>query len=176
MATSCALTQGYSLDCRDSIGGVKEFHVIEFDNVTTITAAAGVITGITKATGKRFWKYALIKQTGMAEELIEANEENGTVFYNQMFKAPLNKLQASVRNELALLSKNRLMLVWVDGNGVAWLFGKANAVLVNTGSKTMSGTKMGDRNGYELDFIGHEPELAYQVDAATLATLETPGA
>lgn len=172
---SCALTQGFNLDCRDSVGGVKAVHIIGFDDVTTVTSAAGVITGITKATAKQFWKYSLIKQTAMAEEAIQANEENGTVFIQQSIKFPTNKLQASVRNEITLLAKNRLMMVVVDGNGVGWLYGEVNAMLLNTGSKAGTGTKMGDRNGYELDFMGAEPSLAKQVDAATLLTLETPG-
>lgn len=173
---ACALTQGFNLDCRDSIGGVKEAYIIEFDNVTTVTSAAGVITAIVKASTKRFWKYSLIKQTAMAEEAIQANEENGTVFIQQSVKFPTNKLQASVRNEITLLAQNRLMMVVVDGNGIAWLYGEIYAMLLITGSKSNTGTKMGDRNGYELDFAGSEPSLAKQVNAATLLTLQTPGA
>jgi hypothetical protein len=54
---ACALTQGYTLDCSDSYGGVKELHLIEFDNVSSFTESAGVVTAITKATGKAFKKY-----------------------------------------------------------------------------------------------------------------------
>jgi hypothetical protein len=172
---ACALTQGYNLDCRNSVAGVKEVHIIEWDNVSTVSVTAGVTTGITKATGKKFWKYSLIKQTGSAEETIQVNEENGTLHIQQHIKFPTAKMQAAVRNEIMLLAQNRLMMVVVDNNGIGWLYGQANAMLMNTGAKAMTGTKFGDRNGYEFDFVGYEPAMAVQVDATTLAALQTPG-
>ena len=153
---------------------MKAAHVIEWANVTTVTSSAGVVTGITKATGKQFWKYNLVKQTGSFEETNAVNEETGTNLVTQMVKFPLNKLTASVANELRLLSKNRLMVVVVDNNGKGWLYGRDNAMVAKT-SKAGSGVKFSDRNGYDLELEGFEKELAYEVDSATLATLETPG-
>ena len=135
---ACALTQGYNLDCRNSVAGIKEVHIIEFDSITAITFAAGVTTLITKATGKKFFKYALIKQTGSAEEQIMVNEENGTLHVQQSIKFPTAKIQASVRNEIMLLAQNRLMMVVVDNNGIGWLYGQTNAMLLNNGSKAMT--------------------------------------
>ncbi len=61
----CSLTSGYALDCKDSAGGITEVYFIEKGNVSSIAAnASGVVTGITKASGKRFWKYELPKETG----------------------------------------------------------------------------------------------------------------
>jgi hypothetical protein len=171
---ACALTQGYNLDCIDSQGGMKAAHVIEFANVTTITSSAGVVTGITKATGKQFWKYNLVKQTGSFEESNAVNEETGSNMVTQSVKFPLNKLTATVANELRLLSKNRLMVVAVDSNGKGWLLGRDGGIILKT-SKAGSGVKFSDRNGYELEFEGMEKELAYEVDSATLATLQTVG-
>lgn len=247
----CALTQGFNLDCKDYVGGIKTVYIMEFENIVSlvtnttvgngsittlatstsvtgtgtsflsqvkindkiyqgatllgtvasitsdtvlilvanaaaaVTGAAytiqssspnsGTITNITKATGKFFRQYNLVKLTGMAEEVIQVNEENGTVFVQQTVKFIANKLQASVRNEIILLAKNRLAMVIVDNNGLGWLYGQTGAMQMNTGSKAQTGVKLGDRNGYELDFIGFEPALANQVDANTLATLQTPG-
>ena len=50
----CALTQGYSLDCRDSLGGITEVYFIEKGNVSSITVASGSVSAITKVAGKRF--------------------------------------------------------------------------------------------------------------------------
>jgi hypothetical protein len=172
---ACALTQGYNIPCRSSLGGMKVAHIIEWSNVTATTIAAGVCTGITKATGKQFWKYSLIKQTGTFDETATVSEENGTVFYAQTCKFPLNTLQASVRNELQLMAQNQLIIVVIDNNGVGWLLGLTLSMNVKT-IKSESGTKLGDRNGYALDFEGMEPTPMVQVDAATLLTLETPGA
>jgi hypothetical protein len=51
---ACALTQGYALDCRDSLGGITEVYFIEFKNVSAVTEASGVVSAITKGAGKVF--------------------------------------------------------------------------------------------------------------------------
>jgi hypothetical protein len=177
---ACALTQGYNLDCREGIGGIKEVYIIELANMSASTEVSGVITAITKATGKRFWKYSLVRETSNTTEALTANEQNGTLFYTQTVNLILNKRQASVRNEIQLLAKNNLVLVVVEnqvdssGNNKAWMFGKTQGLILSTGTSD-SGTAWGDRNGYTLAFVGNEPELAASVTYSLLASLETPG-
>lgn len=170
----CALTQNYNLDCRDSVGGIRTIYVMELDNATTITASAGIVTGITKATGKKFYKYNLIMNTAEAEDTLTGNRENGTLFSAQTLKFPINKMTVAVRNELLLLAANRLLFVVVDENGLGWLFGKEYGLTLTTGA-AKTGKAKADRNGYELSFEGEEKELALNVNAATLLTLETAG-
>lgn len=171
---SCALTQGYVLDCRDSVGGSKEFHIIELANIASFTLTAGVVSALTKVTAKQFYKYAQVKQTSECDEVLTTNEENGTVYSKQTVKIVLNKRQATVRNEIMLLSKNRLVIVEIDRNGSAWIYGLTNGMLLESGA-AKGGKAMGDRNGYELQFGGMEPELAYLVDPTVVTALETPG-
>jgi hypothetical protein len=176
----CALTQGLNLDCREGIGGIKEVYIIELANVTAITESSGVVTAITKATGTRFWKYQLTRETSSATETITGNEQNGTLFYAQQAVVVINKRQASVRNEIMLLAKNRLLFVVVENQldsnnqNKAWLYGRTQGLLLNTGNSE-TGTGWGDRNGYSLTFTGNEEELAPQVQYSLLASLETPG-
>ncbi len=40
----CALTQNYTLDCKDSLGGITEVYFIAEGDVTSTTEASGVIT------------------------------------------------------------------------------------------------------------------------------------
>lgn len=176
---ACALTQGYNLDCREGIGGIKEVYIIELANVSSMTEVSGVVTAITKVTGKRFWKYSLVRETSNTNEDIVGSQENGTLFYTQTVNIILNKRQASVRNEIMLLAKNNLIIIAVD-NAVpgqtqkAWLFGKTQGLILATGNAA-SGTAWGDRNGYTLPFTGNEPELAPEVLSTLIANLETPG-
>ena len=130
----CALTQGYTLDCKESIGGVKAVWFIPFADVTTITEASGVVTTITKSAGKVFYKYQLVKQTSSLTENITASVENGTVFYAQELSIILNKLQANTRNEILLLAKNNLLAVVQDGNDKYWLLGKVNGADLTGGN------------------------------------------
>lgn len=171
---ACSLTQGFNLDCRDSIGGLKEVYIIEKGNVSATTEASGIVSAITKSTGTRFWKYALIRETSNFDQTITSNEANGTVFYAQTLQIILNKMQASVRNEIMLLAKNNIIAVAVDNNGKGWLLGEEQGLVL--GGNSGSGTAWGDRNGSTLTFTGNEKELAPEVSSSCIETLETPGA
>lgn len=170
---ACALTQGYSLDCRDSVGGIKSLYLIEIDNVTGVTSTSGTASAIAKANNKRFWKYNLMRQTGEAMEEYTASEENGTFFHAQTVSFILNKMQASTRNEILLLAQNRLVAVVEDRNGKYWLYGKENGLILSGGS-AKTGKAMGDRNGYELTFKGFEKDPALEVSSSVITGLETP--
>lgn len=171
---SCALTQGYFLDCKDSLGGVTEVYFMAFQDVASVTEASGVITALTKDATKRFYKYELPKGTAMLTETINSNVQNGTLFYTPELVIVLNKLQANTRNEILLLAKNLLVAVAKDNNGKYWYLGKTRGLDLTAGSGT-TGTAEGDRSGYSLTFAGAEAELAPEVNSIVAAALETPG-
>ena len=171
---ACALTQGYSLDCRDSLGGITEVYFIEKGNVSAITVASGSVSAITKVAGKRFYKYELVPGTASLTENINANVQNGTVFYAQELSIVLNKLQTATRNEILLLAKNTLVGVVKDNNGQTFLLGYLYGLNV-TGGNGATGTAQGDRSGYTLTFSAQEKELAPAVDSGVFNALTTPG-
>jgi hypothetical protein len=167
---SCALSQGYTLDCKDSLGGIKAAWFIAHSNVTAVTEASGVVSAITKSAGKVFYKYQLVRNTSSVTENITSSVENGTVFYAQELSIILNKMQANTRNEILLLAKNNLMAVVEDANGKYWLLGEGNGLDLS-GGNSGSGTAQGDRNGYTLTFSGGEKELAPEVASGVIAGL-----
>lgn len=171
---ACALTQGYTLDCRDSLGGITEVYFIASSDVTATTEASGVITALTKSAGKRFYKYELTKGTSMFTENVASNVQNGTLFYTPELTIILNKLQANTRNEILLLAQNRLVAVAKDNNGKYWYLGKTRALDLTAGNSA-TGTAEGDRSGYTLTFTGAEPSLAPEVDSTVAAALTTAG-
>jgi hypothetical protein len=171
---ACALTQGYTLDCRDSLGGIVEVYFTEAANVTSTTEASGVITALTKASGKRFWKYELVKDTSMINQTLTSSVANGTVFYAQELQIVLNKLQVNTRNEILLLAKNSLVAVVKDSNGLYWYLGKTRGIDLTAGTAG-SGTAQGDRSGFSLTFTGSEPALAPSVQGSVANDLTTPG-
>jgi hypothetical protein len=167
---ACALTQGYTLDCRESLGGIKAVWLIAHANVSSVTEASGIVSAITKSAGKVFYKYELVKNTGALTETITASVENGTVFYAQEMTVVLNKLQANTRNEILLLAKNTLMAVVQDANDKYWLVGRYTGLDI-TGGTAATGTAQGDRSGYSLTFTGGEKELAPEVSSSIIAGL-----
>lgn len=167
---SCALSQGFTFDCKDNLGGLKAVWFISSNDVTAITEASGVVSAITKAAGKVFYKYQLVRNTSSFTENINGSIENGTVFYDQQLAIVLNKMEANKRNEILLLAKNNMIAVIEDQNGKYWLAGKGNGLDLLTGSSA-TGTAQGDRNGYTLNFSGGEKELAPEVSANIIAGL-----
>jgi hypothetical protein len=171
---ACALTQGYTLDCRDSLGGITEVYFMAFQDISSTTEASGVITALTKVAGKRFYKYELTKGTSVMTENVNSNVQNGTLYFTPELTIILNKLQANTRNELLLLAKNLLVAVAKDNNGKYWYLGKTRGIDLTAGSAT-SGTAEADRSGYTLTFAGAEPSLSPEVNSAVAAALTTAG-
>jgi hypothetical protein len=171
---ACALTQGYTLDCKDSLGGIVEVYFMASQDVASYTVSGGVMTALTKDTGKRFYKYELVKSTSSFVENINASVENGTIFYQQELTVVLNKLQVNTRNEILLLAKNLLVAVAKDNNGKYWYMGLTRGLDITAGS-SQSGTAEGDRSGYTLTFTAKEPELAPEVNSTVAGQLQTAG-
>jgi formyltetrahydrofolate synthetase len=166
---ACALTQGFVLDCKESLGGVKSVRFVEFDNVASIAYAAGVAT-LTMDAGKKFWLYSQVRETSSLTETITANVQNGTIFYQQEVVVVLNKLAAATRNEILLLAKNRLMAIVEDMNGAYWLIGAKNGLDITSGNSA-TGTASGDRNGYSLTFQAMEADPMWSVASGTIAAI-----
>jgi hypothetical protein len=143
---------------------------MELGNLSSYTEASGVVTAITKASGKKFYKYNLVKQTAMFEDTLTVSEENGTVYSEQKLSIILNKMQANTRNELLLLAQNLLVCVVADRNGKYFILGVTNGLVITT-AKGETGTKMADRNGYTIEFAGSEPVLAQEVSSGIIAGL-----
>lgn len=156
---ACALTQNYTLDCKDSIGGLKEVYFAAVEDIDTWTGSAGTFSAVTMDASKYFWKYDLVKESSNFAEAVNTNVQNGTVFYGQTLEIILNKLQVNTRNEILLLAKNQLVAIVKDNNNAFWILGFANGLDI-TGGGSATGTAFGDRNGYTLTFTGNEKELA----------------
>lgn len=170
---NCALTQSFNLSCDDiGIGGVKEVYFMELENITTITESSGVVTAITKASGKTFKKYQLTQQTANFGEDFTGNRENGTLFFGQRGVVVINKQRVNVRNEILLLSKTNLVAIVKDNVGNYKLYGREYGLRMLTGTAE-TGTAWGDRNGYTLNFSGAEIEPAPFVQESVISTLTT---
>lgn len=164
-----------TIDCRDSVGGLREVLFIEFDNVTSVDEVSGVVTGIVVASGKQFRRYVLQKETSSFTETPNANPQNGTIFYQQVLTIVINKMQTNTRNELGILGMARLLAIALDQNDRYWLLGKQNALDL-TGGEGGTGTASGDRNGYTREFTGSERNMAPEVSSSIISALLQPAA
>lgn len=177
---ACAITSGYSIDCRESAGGVEVVYLIENSNLydasgnSRVSETSGTVTAIAKDSGTRFWKFEVPRGTASASNGITSSQENGTFFYTHQVVFPVNSRSATVRNIITTLAKNRCTFVTKEGDGSYRMYGKEFGLTLDT-TEAGSGTALGDRNGYMLTFSSQEREDFLIVPANIAATLETPG-
>lgn len=165
---ACNLTQGFTLDCKDSVGGIKSIHVIDWAS-SGFTVAGGEVTASTVASGD-VYTYELPKGVGSMTTTTNVSTENGTVFNQTDVVARLRKLSTSKRNELKLLAQNRVFCIVKDNNDNYWLCGYEYGCDI-TAMTAESGTAMGDVQGYNFTLSAIETEAPYLVQSAVVTSL-----
>ena len=173
--STCDITSGFTLGCRDNTGGITNLYILSGSITTVDTASEGLISGITGS--GEFYTFELFRQTSDFTEAITATPENGTVFYEQTVNAVFFKLQSATRNQIRVLAKNPNLKVivetnngTVDGVGRYWLLGQTRGIQLLSGTGA-TGTAFGDLNGYTLTFTGQEPEPASEISGSLSGAL-----
>ena len=168
--STCDITSGFTLGCRDNVGGITNLYILS-GSITTVTDVSDGLIGSITGSGE-FFKYELFRQTSDFTEAITAAPENGTVYYEQTANAVFFKLQSSTRNQIKVLAQNPNLKVivqtnngTVDGVGQYWLLGQDRGMQLLSGTGA-SGTAFGDLNGYNLTFTGQEPNPASEISGS----------
>lgn len=176
----CAITSGYTIDCRENVGGIQAIWVIASADLldasgnSRVTDASGTVTAMTKATGKRFYKFEVPRGTAVASTNMTGSLENGSVYYTHEVSFPINSRTATVRNIITTLAKNRLNFVTLEMDGVYRMYGKGYGLFMDS-TENSSGTAPGDRNGAMLKFSSMETEDFLVVSSSVAANLEVQG-
>jgi len=171
---ACDITSGFSLGCRDNIGGIENVYILS-GSVTTVTAATGAISDLSG--DGVFYKFELPRNVGQFVETPTPSLENGTVFYSQVVDIAMHKLQASVRNQVKVLAQNPALKIVVetsngsdDNVGQFFYIGQYRGATVTAGSGA-TGTAVGDANQYALTFeAGGEPYPAQEITTSGALT------
>jgi len=163
---ACELSTGFTLDCKDGIGGIKQIVLLDQSLVTGITLdASQVITAIAGPTDADLYTYELPTQTGSFEETINFNRDNGTVFYTQTVNVMLHKLSAAKRKELQTVAQARVIVFVQDTNTNWWAVGYEYGADLSTATAG-TGTALGDANGYTLALTHEAAVRAYKLNGA----------
>lgn len=167
---ACSITSGYTLDCKDNVGGIKTIYITELGNKSSITSASGVITAFSLTSGNKFWTYQLEKETATMKDDQKLNVQNGTLYNEQEVTFTIRKMAASIKNQLRLIAQNDVMVIVLDRNGIYWLLGEANGLNM-TANTAESGTAFGDFTGQKITLSGKEETYAKQVTSSLMTTL-----
>lgn len=170
---ACALTLSKPLDCNDGVGGIVEVKFKVLPSSTTLAAdytlTSGVVT-IAANSQTGWFLYNLELETAVANWTPTQNRANGTYHYVEALTIIINKMSAQMHNEIKLLGQNRLQVAVKTQDGTYWLYGYQNGMMITTVAGT-TGTAMGDRNGYTLNFEGKESVPTPNMTSATYDTL-----
>jgi len=160
---ACLLNSGYTLGCRDSIGGISLAYIGNFDADQTYTLdASNNIVGVTGSTVS-YYTFEQEMETGTFNQTGAYSTENGTIFFTQELTLMFHKNDASLRNQLLILSQANLSIIVKDQRSQYWLLGFQNGVRVTAGAMN-TGKAFGDMNGVTITFTGKEPVPAYRID------------
>jgi hypothetical protein len=169
---ACELSTGFTLDCKDGIGGIKQIVLVDKTEVSSFSLDANeIVTAINGPASGDLYTYELPTQTGSFEETINFNRDNGTVFYTQTVNVMLNKLSSAKRLELQNVATARVIVFVEDTNGNWWAVGYEYGADLSTGTAA-TGTVLGDMNGYTLAFVHETAKRAYKLAGAPLSILD----
>lgn len=173
--STCDITSGFTLGCRDNTGGIANLYILSGSIDSVVDASEGLIETIS-GSGELF-QFELFRQTSDFSEAITSTPENGTVFYEQSLNAVFFKLQSSTRNQVKVLAQNPNLKIivetnngTVDGVGRYWLLGQDRGMQLLSGTGA-TGTAFGDLNGYSLTFTGQEPNPASEISGSLAGAL-----
>ena len=169
---ACLLSTGFTLDCRDSIGGVDEVYIgeLEYLNTATFASSAGAVTVMAMTGGKKFYKYELRRNTAEAKADNAGEVTSGSGYIMQSVEFSLDKFDVAKRNEIRVLAQKTLMFIVKDKNGLFSLYGSENGLDLSTGTAG-TGKAASDLNGFVLTFTGEEKTYPLGVSQAIVTSL-----
>jgi len=166
---ACLLSTGYSLGCRDNIGGVQEVYIANFSATQTYTLDGdNNITGV--AASGTYYTFEQEMESAEFQQPGTLSTENGTVFFEQNLTLMFHKNDAALRNQLLLLAQGNLSVIVRDQRNEYWLMGYQNGVRATEASMA-TGKSFGDMNGVTVTLQGKEPVPAYRIDDISIFTI-----
>lgn len=165
------ITAGVLNGCSSNQGGLDAIFIAN-GAVESITEANGLVSAITVGGSALvpadFFKFEVPRQTSSISETATGDVSQGTVTYAQTAIMVLNQLQASTRDQLALMFQaTNMVVVAKDNNGKYWSIGLERGAYGSTATTT-SGVAYQDRSGYEITVEGIEAKPMFEIDGSII--------
>ena len=161
---------GIARECGANMGGIKAVYMANFEDVDTVTISTNVVTAITMVSAKKFYAYYFNPNTSSFTTTMQANRENGTLYFETVLSLVFPKQDATKRVEVNALAQAGLMAIVQDSNNNCWLLGYNDPLLMTTGTAE-TGVNRADRNGYALELTDAQNQMPYTVDDTIIAGL-----
>ena len=161
---ACDISKGRLEACKESVGGIKNLYIANFDSAMYGGMADGASQAPTSATfdgevdtltsAVDVYKFEVRGDNNTFEEANENSRDNGTSFWTQTGSFVIKRQNNETQTQLKLLSYGRPHIIIEDYNGKFRIAGAQNGVEVSVNTST--GGAMGDLYGYTISFEGRE--------------------
>lgn len=149
---SCAIANGRTEQCKDSISGISNIFFINFGEIATVTYSGTApdlgddiqaITGVSK-----LYKYELKGANGFDQNIL-SSRANGTTVFEQMLTAQFKRQDVATTKNIKFIAYGRPYIVIQSRSNQFWLMGLTEGADVESGSIN-TGVEYTDYNGYQI--------------------------
>ena len=161
---------GLTRDCSSNMGGIVEALIANYDDVTGVTVADGIITVISMASAAKFKRYSFAKNTGSLTSNYNIDAASGVKYVTTDLLLQFNRMETAKRVEITALALGDLAIIVKDANGKYWYLGKDEPVNASAGDG-QTGTARGDANRYTITLQDESQEMPYEVDSSIVEAL-----
>ena len=152
------------------MGGILEVLLANRDDVASVQAETGKISGITMEASAKFKKYTFARNTGSMTSTYTIDQASGVKYVTTDLVLQFNRMETTKRVEITALSVNDLVAIVKDANGVYWYLGFDEPVNASAGDG-QTGTARGDANRYSITLQDISKEMPMEVDASIIEGL-----
>ena len=149
------------------MGGILEVLLANREDVASVEAATGKISGITMEASAKFKKYTFARNTGSLTSTYTIDQASGVKYVTTDLVLQFNRMETTKRVEITALSVNDLVAIVKDANGVYWYLGYDEPVNASAGDG-QTGTARGDANRYSITLQDISKEMPMEVDASII--------
>lgn len=155
---------GITLDCTNSLGGIKTVYIANYGDVDgqPTVGEGGMITGITMSGDTKFKPYQFRKQTGSMTSTLTVDETAGVNYVSTELSLVFTKMETAKRVEMSALAIGQLAVIVEDSNGKYWYLGYDDYVSATAGGGN-TGTAKGDGNNYTLTLRDESDTYPYEI-------------
>ena len=152
------------------MGGILEVLLANRDDVASVQAETGKISGITMEASAKLKKYTFARNTGSMTSTYTIDQASGVKYVTTDLVLQFNRMETTKRVEITALSVNDLVAIVKDANGVYWYLGYDEPVNASAGDG-QTGTARGDANRYSITLQDISKEMPMEVDASIIEGL-----
>ena len=174
---ACPVTlANHTVDCLDSMGGVRTVYFCKYDALETPTVADGVITALQLKDTEKFYIFECTKETCSMTSTRVVNTTSGNNYATVELSLSLKKMTKESRLWMENTAKGPVIAIVVDQNDdpssrSAWFLGFSNPLTASAGSGT-TGTAFSDSNEFTVTFSCSEKQYPYPLSQTAMEYVE----